>query len=246
MGCNSIVYNDLWENVLPKYPDGYFDLALCDIPYGIGVGKMAYLQTTDHTIVQKNGVRLNANRNKKPYTNKDWDNAVPSQVYFDELKRVCRNQIIFGVDYVQWAGLGAGRIIWDKCVPESVSFKGFERAYCSMIDQEITIHLLWSGMNQAKSIKEPTTQQGNKKLNEKRIHPCHKPIMLYDILLSRFGSPGMKIVDTHLGGGSSRIAADRFGAAEFVGCEIDKEYYQAQEARFSQYKSQQVCEFNYQ
>ena len=80
-----------------------------------------------------------------------------------------------------------------------------------MIDSEIELPLLWAGMCQAKSLTEPMTQQGNKKLNEKRIHPCHKPIMLYDIIYQTFGFDGMKVIDTHLGGGSNRISADKFG-----------------------------------
>ena len=74
-------------------------------------------------------------------------------------------------------GVGTGRIKWDKGVAEGMSFKKYELAYCSMIDYEMESPLLWTGMCQAKSLSEPMTQQGNKKLNEKRIHPCHKPIM---------------------------------------------------------------------
>ncbi len=85
-------------------------------------------------------------------------------------------------------------------------------------------------------------QQGNKKLNEKRIHPTHKPIMLYDTIFKKFGFSGMKVLDTHLGGGSSRISADKFGY-EFVASEIDPEYFQKHEKRWLDYKSNLMMEF---
>jgi DNA modification methylase len=78
-------------------------------------------------------------------------------------------------------------------------------------------------------------QQGNKKLNEKRIHPCHKPVMLYDAIFKEFGIYKMKVIDTHLGSGSSRITADKF-ECEFVGAEIDSEYFQDEEKRWFNYK----------
>src|SRR3990167_10237527 len=187
---------------LKRFTDGYFDLAICDIPYGIGVGNMAYLKEMNTTVKQKNGTRMNGNRNKKPYTQKQWDSAPPPQAYFDELKRVSQHQIIFGIDYMKWQGIGTGRIKWDKGVAEGMSFNKYEVAYCSKIDDEIELPLLWAGMCQAKSLAEPMTQQGNKKLNEKRTHPCHKPILLYQKLLMMFGEQGQNILDTHLGGGS--------------------------------------------
>lgn len=220
-----------------QYDDKHFGLAVCDVPYGIGVGNMAYLKEMKTTVRQKNGTKMNGNRNKKPYTQKEWDSKPPPQEYFDELRRVSKHQIIFGVEYVNWQGLGTGRIKWDKGVAEGMSFKKYEMAYCSMIDYEMTIPLLWAGMCQAKSLKEPMIQQGNKKLNEKRIHPCHKPIMLYQKLLKEFAKEGDIILDTHLGGGSSRIASHQMGF-DFVGFEIDEEYYQKQEKRFNQYISQ--------
>lgn len=154
-------YNDL----LNKFPDKFIDIAICDIPYGINASKMAFTRQRNHGIKQKNGTVLDVNKNI--YTQKEWDNNVPPQEYFDEICRVSKHQIIFGVEYINWKGLGSGRIKWDKCIPEGVSFKGYEMAYCSLIDYEMEIKLLWSGMNQAKSLTEPTTQQGNKKLNEK-------------------------------------------------------------------------------
>ena len=158
----SVVFNEDCMVGLKRFPDGYFDLAICDIPYGINVGKMAYLKETKTTVKQKNGARLNGNKNKEVYTQKDWDKEPPTQEYFDELKRVSKEQIIFGIEYVNWQGVGNGRIKWNKGVAEGMSFKQYELAYCSMIDEEIELPLLWAGMCQAKSLSEPMTQQGNK------------------------------------------------------------------------------------
>lgn len=219
---------------MKKYPDKYFDLAICDIPYGIGVAKMAFLTETKTTVKQKNGKRINGNRNKDPYTKKDWDSATPEQEYFDELVRISKHQIIFGIEYVKWKGVGKGRILWNKGFSDKVSFKTYEVAYCSLFNNTIELPLLWAGMQQAKSLREPMIQQGNKRLNEKRIHPCHKPILLYKRLILDYGFKGCNIVDTHVGGGSIRIAANELGC-NFTGWEIDQEYWEKQQDRYEQY-----------
>ena len=153
------------------------------------------------------------------------------------MQRVSKNQIIFGIDYMNWENVGPGRIKWNKGVPDKVSFNQFEVAYCSFIEQEIEVKYLWSGYRQGKSILEPMVQQGNKKLNEKRIHPCQKPVLLYKILLTKFGFQNCKVIDTHVGSGSIRIAFEELGC-EFVGFENDFEYFKKQELRWNQYKSQ--------
>jgi site-specific DNA-methyltransferase (adenine-specific) len=233
---SSTVFNEDCSAVMARYPNGYFDLAVCDVPYGIGVGKMAYLNEVKKTVTQKNGSKSMV-KAKQLYTEKEWDKEPPPQSYFDELRRVSKHQIVFGIEYVNWQGVGTGRIKWNKGVAEGVSFKPYELAYCSLIDDEWELPLLWAGMCQAKSLAEPMTQQGNKKLNEKRIHPCHKPVLLYDAIYLKFGFEGMKVIDTHLGGGSNRISCDKLGY-EFVGCEIDREYFIKQENRFKQHTSQ--------
>jgi len=233
----SIVFNSDCVEGMKQFPNKYFDLAVCDIPYGINVAKMAFLKEVKTTVRQKNGTRLNGNAQKKPYTFKEWDNKVPDQNYFDELKRVSQEQIIFGVEYVDWTGLGTGRIKWDKGVAEGMSFKRYELAYCSFIDDVIELPLLWAGMCQAKSISEPMTQQGNKKLNEKRIHPCHKPIMLYDKLFLMHNRNRMRVLDTHVGSGSSRISSYKWDF-DYTGFEIDKEYFDKQEQRYRKFISQ--------
>lgn len=145
--------------------DKAYDLAMCDPQYGIGVGKMAFLSEMKTTVLQKNGSRITGNGNKKPYAKKVWDEEPPPQEYFDELKRVTEHQIIFGVEYMNWEGVGPGRIKWDKGMPDGVSFNRYETAYCSLIDYERELPLLWAGMMQAKSLAEPMKQQGNKRLN---------------------------------------------------------------------------------
>jgi len=233
----SETYNMDCMEYMKQFPDKYFDLAICDIPYGINVGNMAYLKEVRTTVKQKNGTKLNGNKNKKAYTQKDWDISTPTQEYFNELKRVCKEQIVFGIEYVNWTEVGSGRIRWNKGVAEGMSFKPYELAYCSMINTEEEIDLLWAGMCQAKSLKEPMVQQGNKQLNEKRIHPCHKPIFLYQKLLSKYAKQGDKILDTHLGSQSSRIAAYDMGF-DFYGTELDTDYFNDGNKRFEQFKAQ--------
>jgi site-specific DNA-methyltransferase (adenine-specific) len=222
-------------------PDRAFPLAIADPEYGIGVGKMAFLKEIKTTVKQKNGTRLNPN--KRQYKIKDWDKKPAPIEYFNELFRVSENQIIFGIDYFDWKPYCNGRIRWDKGVPDGVSFKRYETAYCSLIDEEITLPLLWAGMMQAKSLKEPMVQQGNKQLNEKRIHPCQKPVLLYKKLLSDYAKPGDKILDTHGGSMSIAIACHEMGF-DLTLCEIDKDYYEAGLKRFNEAKKQQVL-FNY-
>ena len=120
-----------------------------------------------------------------------------------------------------------------------MSFNRYEVAYCSLVNYEINIELLWAGMCQAKNLSSPMVQQGNKKLNEKRIHPCHKPILLYLKLIKDYAKPNDKILDTHLGSGSSRIAADKANLP-FVGCELDADYFYASVKRFKEYSAQQT------
>ena len=240
----SIVFNESWEITTKGYPDKYFDYVVDDVPYGINVGKMAFLSETKTTVKQKNGVRLNPNKNKKGYTISDWDLAAPPQAYFNEMKRISKHQIIFGVEYVNWEGLGNGRIKWNKGVAEGMSFKDYEMAYCSSIEHTHEIDLLWAGMMQAESLVCPMKQQGNKKLNEKRIHPCHKPPLLYKKIGIDFNLQGKKVYCGHNGSRSDRIAWDNY-VEEFVASEIDKEYFDKQESRYTTFKNQGVLSLEF-
>lgn len=218
-------------------PDKAFDLAIVDPPYGINVGNMAYTQENNRPVKQKNGQILRVK--KLGYKHGDWDRVPPDVKYFDELIRISKNQIIWGINHFGYPFNSTGKIRWDKHTPDGVSFNRYEYAYCSLISDGVLFDYLWAGMCQAKSTAEPRTQQGNKALNEKRIHPCHKPIVLYKWLLKNYATPDMKIIDTHLGSGSSAIAAYDFGC-DFVGMEIDKDYYDAAVKRFNIHKQQQV------
>jgi site-specific DNA-methyltransferase (adenine-specific) len=217
--------------------DKQFDLAIVDPPYGINVAKMAYTQEENRPCRQKNGSILRVKKLK--YKHGEWDKTPPTEEYFNGLFRISKNQIIWGINYFNIQNISTGRIKWNKCVPEGMSFNKYEYAYCSLITNEIEFIYLWAGMCQAKSSADGTIQQGNKKLNEERIHPTHKPINLYKWLLKNYAKPDFKIIDTHLGSGSSAIAAYDFGC-DFVGCEIDKEYYEAAKKRFEIHKMQQV------
>jgi len=233
--------NGTYENIdcmelMARYPDKHFDLVVSDIPYGINVCKMAFLKEMSNGVRQKNGKILNPYKTKN-YSKNNFDSAVPGQKYFNECKRVSRNQIIFGIEYTDWQGVSKGRIKWDKCFDDKVSFNRYEIAYQSFTEEEIEIKLLWAGMMQAKSLSEPITQQGNKKLNEKRIHPTQKPVLLYKKILSQFAKPNDLILDTHVGSASSLIACEDFDL-EYIGCEIDSFTYSQSLQRLEAHLSQ--------
>lgn len=234
---NSRVYLRDCMEAMAEFPDKFFDWIISDVPYGLNVENMAFLKETKTTVKQKNGTRLNPHTNKRSYKIGEWDKHPPPQAYFDEAVRVSKNQIIFGAHYANWKGLGKGSIKWDKGVPDGVSFSKYEYAYCSCIDYEIEIPLLWAGMMQAKSLKEPMTQQGNKKLNKKRIHPTEKPEMLYDAIYKRFGISGVKVCDTHLGSGTHRNTALKFNC-DFWAYEINERYFTDHCKRFQTFAAQ--------
>ena len=224
-------------DLMVQLPDKVADLAMPDPPYGINVGNMAYTQENNRPVMQKNGQVLRVKT--LGYKHGDWDKQAPDNRYFDDLIRISREQIIWGVDHFDYPFKSNGRIRWDKHTPDGVSFNRYEIAYCSLIEDEVLFDFLWAGMCQAKSTAEPNIQQGNKSLNEKRIHPCHKPTVLYKWLLKNYSDPSQKIIDTHLGSCSSVIAAYDFGVAEFVGAEIDLDYFNAGVNRFKIHAMQQ-------
>jgi len=134
---------------------------------------------------------------------KDWD-KVPTPEYWEQLFRVSKNQIVWGGNYFPLPPTRCF-IVWDKLISEDFSLAMAE--------------LAWTSFDKLAKIKKmPTPKDGNK------IHPTQKPIKLYNWLLSNYAEEGMKILDTHLGSGNSAIAAHYF-KVDFVGCEIDKDYY---------------------
>lgn len=212
--------------MLRKCPPKHFDLAIVDPQYGIGASQPSI---KPDTVKQRNGKRLYVASNKHPQ--KDWDLAKMPLEYFDELKRVSKNQIIWGENY--YGIFAGGRIVWDKLNGESDQF-GCEIAYCSINDRTDIVYYMWSGMFQGvycgKDLRRAWKQQGNKQLNEERIHPTQKPVKLYRWLLEEYAKVGDLILDTHVGSGSSIIACIE-GGFNYYGCEIDKDYYEAAKRR---------------
>lgn len=213
-----------------ELPDKAFDLALADPPYSIGADK----PTKKPAMVrQKNGTMLRVNGPE--YTHKNWDSAIPSQEFFDELRRVTKHQIIFGANYY---GLKGGMIVWDKMNGGSDQF-GCEIAYQSFNQRTDVVHYMWSGMIQgavaSADFNKAMFQKGNKRLNEKRIHPCQKPVALYHWLLENFAEKyGCKtIFDPMMGSQSVRVACYLAGY-DFTGCESDKEYFEKGCRRFQE------------
>lgn len=206
-----------------KYPDNYFDLAIVDPPYFSGPDKRKYY-----------GRKVSSIGVKRLYgETSEWE--VPDKEYFDELFRTSKHQIIWGVNYFDYS-FGPGRIVWDK-VNDQSSFSDCEIAYCSLHDSVRLFRYMWNGMLQGKSISEGHIQQGNKKLNEKRIHPTQKPVNLYRWLIQKYAKEGYKILDTHVGSASSLIAFEEAGL-EYIGFEKDEQIFKSALARLEDYKSQ--------
>ena len=186
----SEVYNMDCVAGMREYPDKYFDLAIVDPPYGIGIS---------------------ANPVRQKHKKKNWDNETPTSEYFNELFRVSKNQIIWGGNYFNLPET-QGFFIWDKKQPHNFSLAMIEYA--------------WSSIQKPAKMWSLSVQK-----EQNKIHPTQKPIELYEWLILNNTKEGDKILDTHLGSGSSRIAAYRNGF-DFVGFELDKDYYEAQEKRF--------------
>ena len=207
-----------------------FDWAIVDPPYFNGPDKLGYY-----------GARISPIGVDRPgyEKTKDWD--VPGEDYFKELIRVSKNQIIWGINYYPIQNIGPGRIIWDKVNGES-SFSDCEIAYVSSHDSVRIFPFMWNGMMQGKGIRNGRIQQGNKKLNEVRIHPTQKPVALYDWLLSKYVKNGMTVLDTHLGSGSSCISAYKAGI-DLVGCEKTKSFSIASQKRLDEFMSQGILQW---
>ena len=199
----NIVHNSDCLPAMKQMEDNQFDLAIVDPPYGIDIANMN----------MGKGSSFETGRLQKS----DWDKNVPTEDYFVELKRISKNQIIWGGNYYK---LGGSRcfLIWDKLDYNS-DFASAE--------------LAWTSFNSVvKTFRHPRNTA------EKRVHPTQKPIKLYKWLLKNYAKEGNTILDTHVGSGSSRIACWEMGF-DFTGYEIDKDYWIAQEKRFNQIKAQQ-------
>lgn len=211
-------------------PDKAFQLAICDPPYGIGESG-----ATNSTRTKPLGSRVDAKNTRgteikavayKPFSGKDKE--PPPVEYFAELRRVSENQIIWGANHM--ADLIYSRspcwLVWDK--DNSGDFADCELAYTSFKTAVRKFQFRWNGMLQQ--------DMANKEI---RIHPTQKPVALYRWILQNYAKPGQRILDTHLGSGSSAIAAHYFGC-DFVGCELDTDYYKAACERFDRETRQQA------
>lgn len=229
----SEVFNEDCMIGMARYPDKYFDLALVDPQYGIG--ESFRVQSRGLKVKQKSGSYLFISSGKK-HAIKDWDSKRPDKAYFEELKRVSKNQIIWGGNhFADLLPARSGWIIWDK-LNEASDQSDCELAWTSLKCGARKFTFLWNGFLQGRT-DNGKIAQGDKRLNEKRIHPTQKPVQLYKWCLKNYADPGQKILDTHLGSGSSRIAAHDMGF-DFTGFEIDKDYFEAQEKRFRNHIAQ--------
>lgn len=177
--------------VMAEFPDGWFDLAIVDPPYGLGdrlsdgggvLEKRAYVQM---------------------YREKNWD-VMPDADYFAEVRRVAKNQIVWGGNYFNLPPT-RGIISWDK-VQDMPTLSAWEMAWTSFD----CVARIYRGRSQ----------------DAARIHPTQKPVKLYDWLLAKYAKPGQRILDTHLGSGSSAIAC-HYARCPLVACEIDADYFAA-------------------
>lgn len=186
--------------------DNAFDLAIVDPPYGIDIAKSGRV----------GGCKLAPTTD---YGSKNWDKNAPENDYFFELQRVSKNQIVWGANHFMDKIVKGSPcwIVWDK--QNTGNFADCELAYTSFSTAVRKFTYTWNGM-----------LQGNMKNKEHRIHPTQKPVKLYEWLLQNYAKEGDKILDTHLGSGSSAIAA-HYGGFDFVGCELDEDYFKAAKQR---------------
>lgn len=207
----SETYNENCMALMARYPDKHFDLAVVDPPYGINMD-----------IRRMNGSRV---EKKIKSILHFWDNSIPNKDYFSELIRVSKKQIIWGGNYMtDYLPPSKCWIFWDKKTGEN-SYGDGELAWTSFDGVIKKFTLFWSGAH------------AKEKNEYDRIHPTQKPVALYSWIFANYAKPGQLILDTHLGSGSSRIAADKAGL-NFVGCELDADYFAAQEKRWREYKMQ--------
>ena len=232
-------------DLMARYSDKYFDVAVIDPEYGINVGNMAYLKEVKTTVTQKNGTKLNANKKKTPYTKKNWDNKPPSDNFFNEIKRVSINQVIFGANYFSQIIKNTckpprrneyddfikqnpkGFIIWDK-VNGSNDFNDCEIIYTSYNFDSFVLYYMWSGMmqgiNVSTDLQKALIQIGDKSLNEKRLHPTQKPIKLIKWIFNFLNIFNLKVIDTNTGL-MVVVLVSIDAECEIVACDKEEEYF---------------------
>ena len=208
--------NDDCMNVMQDYEDDHFDLAIVDPPYSNDT------KSLDRLLQDMKGRKASAGVNRTD----TLKNMQPTDEYWDQLLRISKNQIIWGVNWYNRI-FGIGRIVWDK-QNEKSNFSDCEIAYQSLNRKTEKFTFMWNGM-----------LQGDMKNKEIRIHPTQKPVKLYEWILNNYAKKGQKILDTHLGSGSIAIACHYFGV-DLVGIEIDQEYYKAAKQRIDQLTRQKT------
>ncbi|BAQ92522.1 putative methylase [uncultured Mediterranean phage uvMED] len=194
--------------LMARYPDNYFDLAIVDPPYGINASK---------------GVGLHS-RKKFQKADKEWDNETPKQEYWDELFRVSKNQIICGANYfLEYLYSSKSFICWVKNNPSP----NFAQAEFLWTSTNVNGKVYDSG----KQIQHEIMWEGGS------IHPTQKPVKLYEWLLMNYAKESDKILDTHLGSGSIAIACHNM-KFDLTACELDKEYFEKAMERIENHKKQ--------
>jgi len=207
-----MITNEDNMELMARYEDNYFDLAIVDPPYGINADKV------QERLSNKKGFTKNAGTYKE-YHKTDWDNKVPTKQYFNELKRVSKNRIVWGGNYFHELNL-EGIIVWYK--GNSGNFKEGELAKTNI-----------------NTFKVYQYSRADAYINDcdSKIHPTQKPVKLYEWLLMNYAKEGDKILDTHLGSGSIAIDCHNLGY-DLTACELDKEYYDAAIKRINEHKQQ--------
>lgn len=196
----SLVTNENCMDMMKRYPDKFFDLAVVDPPYNI-------VSQQDRGI----GSRIDATGKMN-----NWNNKKPDKNYWIELFRISKYQIVWGAN--------------NFTMPESEYFIIWDKA--QTVDNFASAEYAWTNVRMPAKVFRYSIHQHNIDKGDK-IHPTMKPIKLYNWLLKNYAKPSDKILDTHLGSGSSRIAAYKLGF-DFWGCELDKDYFEAQEKRFKE------------
>lgn len=224
----SVVHNCCNREFLASCEDLQFDWAVDDPPYFTGPEKRGFYGQRNSSI----GVK------RVDYRIEDQCWIPPNREYFDLLRSKSKNQIIWGINYFDHGILSPGRLIWDK-VNDKTDYSDCEIALITTIQSVRQFRFMWNGMLQGSSLHNGHVMQGNKKKNQKRIHPTQKPVELYLWQYMKFVIPksgkNCTIIDPHAGSGSSRIAADMLGL-NYVGVEKSPDVYRDQEQRWREYQ----------
>ena len=209
--------------LMARYEDNYFDLAIVDPPYGIDADK-AQNKAAENRI-KANG-KNKSGRGWKKYKETNWDNETPTDDFFKELKRVSKRQIIWGGNYFDYLWKYSNSfIIWNK-MQRDFSLADGELAWYSIKNKAMRIF----DFSRGGALADNNNNGG-------RFHPTQKPVKLYEWLLMNYAKEGDKILDTHLGSGSIAIACHNLGF-DLTACELDKDYYNAAMKRLEQHKAQ--------